>query len=104
MGGMSPARVWMITGTSSSEEDLRALFEHDELAAFGIRTLIVEPGALRPGLLRPGAAIESAELPAYADVAGPTRAYVRANDGAQPGHPELDARQAGGRDTAVAGA
>jgi NAD(P)-dependent dehydrogenase (short-subunit alcohol dehydrogenase family) len=60
---------------------------HDEVAAFGIRTLIVEPGAFRTGLFRPGVAYESAEMPEYADTVGPTRQYVRGNHGLQPGDP-----------------
>jgi NAD(P)-dependent dehydrogenase (short-subunit alcohol dehydrogenase family) len=59
----------------------------EEVEAFGIHTLIVEPGAFRTGLFRPGAAYESAEMPEYADVVGPTRAYVREGDGLQPGDP-----------------
>jgi NAD(P)-dependent dehydrogenase (short-subunit alcohol dehydrogenase family) len=59
----------------------------DEVAGFGIHTLIVEPGAFRTGLFRPGAAYESAPMPEYAETVGPTRAYVRDNDGAQPGDP-----------------
>ena len=59
----------------------------EEVEAFGIRTLIVEPGAFRTGLFRPGAAYESAAMPEYADVVGPTRAYVRDGDGLQPGDP-----------------
>jgi NAD(P)-dependent dehydrogenase (short-subunit alcohol dehydrogenase family) len=59
----------------------------DEVAGFGIRTLIVEPGAFRTGLFRPGAAYESEAMPEYADTVGPTRAYVRENDGLQPGDP-----------------
>jgi NAD(P)-dependent dehydrogenase (short-subunit alcohol dehydrogenase family) len=59
----------------------------DEVAGFGIRTLIVEPGAFRTGLFRPGAAYESAELPEYADLVGPTRDYVHHNHGLQPGDP-----------------
>lgn len=59
----------------------------EEVEAFGIRTLIVEPGAFRTGLFRPGAAYESAEMPEYADVVGPTRAYVHEGDGQQPGDP-----------------
>jgi NAD(P)-dependent dehydrogenase (short-subunit alcohol dehydrogenase family) len=60
---------------------------HDEVAGFGIRTLIVEPGAFRTGLFRPGAAYESAAMAEYADTVGPTRAYVRGNDDLQPGDP-----------------
>jgi NAD(P)-dependent dehydrogenase (short-subunit alcohol dehydrogenase family) len=59
----------------------------EEVEAFGIRTLIVEPGAFRTGLFRPGAAYESAEMPEYAETVGPTRAYVREGDGLQPGDP-----------------
>ena len=64
----------------------------DEVAGFGIRTLIVEPGAFRTGLFRPGAAYESEAMPEYADTVGPTRAYVRGNDGLQPGDPAKAAR------------
>jgi NAD(P)-dependent dehydrogenase (short-subunit alcohol dehydrogenase family) len=68
---------------------LEALTEtlRDEVAGFGIRTLIVEPGAFRTGLFRPGAAYESDAMPEYDDTVGPTRAYVRGNDGLQPGDP-----------------
>jgi NAD(P)-dependent dehydrogenase (short-subunit alcohol dehydrogenase family) len=59
----------------------------DEVAGFGIHTLIVEPGAFRTGLFRPGAAYESAEMPEYAETVGPTRAYVRDNHLAQTGDP-----------------
>jgi NAD(P)-dependent dehydrogenase (short-subunit alcohol dehydrogenase family) len=59
----------------------------DEVAGFGIVTLIVEPGAFRTGLFRPGAAYESEAMPEYADTVGPTRGYVRSNDGLQPGDP-----------------
>ena len=54
---------------------------------FGVRFLIVEPGAFRTGLFNPGAAYLSQELPEYADTVGPTRAYVTGGDGSQPGDP-----------------
>jgi NAD(P)-dependent dehydrogenase (short-subunit alcohol dehydrogenase family) len=60
---------------------------HDEVAPFGIRTLIVEPGAFRTGLFRPGAAYQSVGMPEYADTVGPTRQYVSGGDGLQPGDP-----------------
>jgi NAD(P)-dependent dehydrogenase (short-subunit alcohol dehydrogenase family) len=60
---------------------------HDEVAPFGIRTLLVEPGAFRTGLFRPGSAYESEEMPEYAEIVGPTRDYVRGNHLAQPGDP-----------------
>jgi NAD(P)-dependent dehydrogenase (short-subunit alcohol dehydrogenase family) len=59
----------------------------DEVAPFGIRTLIVEPGSFRTGLFRRGAAYESREMPEYDEIVGPTRDYVRTNDGEQPGDP-----------------
>ena len=59
----------------------------DEVAAFGVHTLIVEPGAFRTGLFRPDAAYLSDEMPEYADTVGPTRAYVRDGHLEQPGDP-----------------
>ena len=59
----------------------------DEVASFGIRALIVEPGAFRTGLFRPGAAYESAAMPEYAQTVGPTREYINGNNGLQPGDP-----------------
>jgi NAD(P)-dependent dehydrogenase (short-subunit alcohol dehydrogenase family) len=63
-------------------ETLRA-----EVEPFGIRVLIVEPGAFRTGLFRPDAAYLSGEMPEYADTVGPTRAYVRDGHLEQPGDP-----------------
>jgi NAD(P)-dependent dehydrogenase (short-subunit alcohol dehydrogenase family) len=60
---------------------------HDEVAPFGIRTLIVEPGAFRTGLFRPDAAYQSPPMPAYAQTVGPTRDYVSGGHGLQPGDP-----------------
>jgi NAD(P)-dependent dehydrogenase (short-subunit alcohol dehydrogenase family) len=59
----------------------------DEVAPFGIRTLIVEPGAFRTGLFRPDAAYQSAAMDEYAETVGPTREYVRGNHGLQAGDP-----------------
>jgi NAD(P)-dependent dehydrogenase (short-subunit alcohol dehydrogenase family) len=60
---------------------------HDEVASFGIRTLIVEPGAFRTGLFRPDAAYQSQPMAEYAPTVGPTRDYVSGGDGSQPGDP-----------------
>jgi NAD(P)-dependent dehydrogenase (short-subunit alcohol dehydrogenase family) len=57
----------------------------DEVAHFGIKVLIVEPGAFRTGLF--GNFSGSHEIAAYFDTVGATRAMVAANDGAQPGDP-----------------
>jgi NAD(P)-dependent dehydrogenase (short-subunit alcohol dehydrogenase family) len=54
---------------------------------FGVRFLIVEPGAFRTGLFNPGAAYLSAELPEYARTVGPTREYVTTGGGSQAGDP-----------------
>jgi NAD(P)-dependent dehydrogenase (short-subunit alcohol dehydrogenase family) len=59
----------------------------EEVAPFGIRTLIVEPGAFRTGLFRPGAAYMSQPMEEYANTVGPTRSYVRDNHGLQAGDP-----------------
>jgi NAD(P)-dependent dehydrogenase (short-subunit alcohol dehydrogenase family) len=60
---------------------------HDEVAPFGIRTLIVEPGAFRTGLFRPEAAYQSQPMAEYAQTVGPTRDYVSGGHGLQPGDP-----------------
>jgi NAD(P)-dependent dehydrogenase (short-subunit alcohol dehydrogenase family) len=54
---------------------------------FGVRFLIVEPGAFRTGLFSAGAAYLSAPLPEYAGTVGPTRDYVTGTGGTQPGDP-----------------
>ena len=59
----------------------------DEVASFGIRVLIVEPGAFRTSLFTPGAVHQSAPLEAYAGIVGPTRDYVRRTAANQPGDP-----------------
>jgi NAD(P)-dependent dehydrogenase (short-subunit alcohol dehydrogenase family) len=59
----------------------------DEVQAFGIHTLIVEPGAFRTGLFRADAAYMSDEMPEYEETVGPTREYVRAGHGLQAGDP-----------------
>lgn len=59
----------------------------DEVAPFGIKVLIVEPGAFRTGLF--GAAFYRSEaMDVYADTVGVTRANVEQGDGKQPGDPE----------------
>ena len=58
-----------------------------EVEPFGIRVLIVEPGAFRTGLFRPDAAYLSDEIPEYGNTVGPTRDYVRDGHLEQPGDP-----------------
>jgi len=57
-----------------------------ELAPLGIRVLIVEPGAFRTGF-GGGRMQRSKALEAYAETVGPTREFVDAMDGNQPGDP-----------------
>ena len=57
-----------------------------EVEPLGIRVMIVEPGAFRTSFSGAGL-VESAELDAYADTVGPTRAMIKGIDGTQPGDP-----------------
>ena len=57
-----------------------------EVAPFGVKVLLVEPGMFRTKLLGPGFR-PMPELPAYAESMGPTRAWVAQSAGTQPGDP-----------------
>jgi NAD(P)-dependent dehydrogenase (short-subunit alcohol dehydrogenase family) len=59
----------------------------EEVAPFGIRVLIVEPGQFRTAFA--GARMQrSAEIPAYAQTVGPTREFIDGmGGGTQPGDP-----------------
>lgn len=59
-----------------------------EVAGFGIRVLVVEPGAFRTGFNGPGALLISDPIAAYDDQVSPLRAALSDADGAQPGDPE----------------
>jgi NAD(P)-dependent dehydrogenase (short-subunit alcohol dehydrogenase family) len=54
---------------------------------FGVRFLIVEPGAFRTGLFDRDSAYQSEPMPEYEATVGPTRDYVRTGGGSQPGDP-----------------
>jgi NAD(P)-dependent dehydrogenase (short-subunit alcohol dehydrogenase family) len=58
-----------------------------EVAGFGIRVLIVEPGAFRTGFANPQALHQSAPIPAYEGVIGSLRTTLPESDGDQPGDP-----------------
>ena len=58
-----------------------------EVAPFGVRVLIVEPGTFRTGLHRAGSRRETTPLPVYEQVIGPTREQQAAFDGRQLGDP-----------------
>jgi NAD(P)-dependent dehydrogenase (short-subunit alcohol dehydrogenase family) len=58
----------------------------EEIAPFGIKVMIVEPGAFRTRFN--GSALQrSAAMPAYDATVGPIRAALDASDGTQPGDP-----------------
>lgn len=57
-----------------------------EMAPFGVKVLIVEPGAFRTELVG-GAMREMPEIAAYADVVGPTRAFAHGMHQTQAGDP-----------------
>ncbi len=62
-----------------------------EVAPFGVRVLIVEPGAFRTRLF--GSAFRSMPtLDAYQQTVGPTRAFAEQAEGKQPGDPAKAAR------------
>ncbi|MEV3973632.1 oxidoreductase [Streptomyces sp. NPDC050698] len=58
----------------------------DEVAEFGVKVLIVEPGAFRTGLFEAGRAGASADSGVYGKVSR-TRGAVEGGDGTQPGDP-----------------
>jgi NAD(P)-dependent dehydrogenase (short-subunit alcohol dehydrogenase family) len=64
----------------------------DEVAQFGVKVLIVEPGAFRTGLFGTGAARFSEPISAYDATVGSTREYVTTGGGSQPGDPAKAAK------------
>jgi NAD(P)-dependent dehydrogenase (short-subunit alcohol dehydrogenase family) len=58
-----------------------------EVGRFGIRVLVVEPGAFRTSFNGPGALQMSSAISAYDDLIGPVRSTMADDDGAQPGDP-----------------
>ena len=62
-----------------------------EVAPFGMRVLIVEPGAFRTRLFG-GSFRSMPALDAYKESVGPTRAFAEQSEGKQPGDPAKAAR------------
>jgi NAD(P)-dependent dehydrogenase (short-subunit alcohol dehydrogenase family) len=58
-----------------------------EVERFGIRVLIVEPGAFRTSFNGPGALLLSKRIPAYDEQIDPLRTGMAEDDGRQPGDP-----------------
>ncbi|MFF1300388.1 MULTISPECIES: oxidoreductase [unclassified Streptomyces] len=86
MGGqMSFAGFGAYSGTKFALEGMSEALA-DEVAEFGIKVLIVEPGAFRTSLFEADRAGVSADSGVYAKVSG-TRGFVAGGDGSQPGDP-----------------
>ncbi|MFF4819776.1 oxidoreductase [Kitasatospora sp. NPDC001309] len=58
-----------------------------EVAGFGIKVLVVEPGSFRTGFAGGGALAHSAPIEAYEPLVGPVRTGLPDSDGKQPGDP-----------------
>ncbi|MCX5211838.1 oxidoreductase [Kitasatospora sp. NBC_00240] len=58
-----------------------------EVAPFGVKVVIVEPGSFRTGFAGSGALLESAPVEAYRETVGPVREVLSQSDGKQPGDP-----------------
>ncbi|MBO0855854.1 MAG: SDR family NAD(P)-dependent oxidoreductase [Nocardia sp.] len=87
MGGqMSFAGFSAYSATKFALEGLSEALA-DEVAPFGVKVLVVEPGAFRTNLFGKNAAYLSEPNDAYADTVGPTRDMVRTGDGEQAGDP-----------------
>ncbi|MFC5668095.1 oxidoreductase [Kitasatospora misakiensis] len=59
-----------------------------EVSAFGVKVLIVEPGAFRTSFAEQGALAFATALPAYDGIVGPVREGLPDSDGKQLGDPE----------------
>jgi NAD(P)-dependent dehydrogenase (short-subunit alcohol dehydrogenase family) len=86
MGGqIAPAGFGAYCSAKAALEAMSVSLSH-EVSDFGIRVLIVEPGAFRTEF--GGARMNrSREIPAYATTVGLTRAALDEMDGTQPGDP-----------------
>ncbi|MFD7904506.1 oxidoreductase [Kitasatospora sp. NPDC059747] len=58
-----------------------------EVVGFGVKVLIVEPGAFRTGFAGGGALAHATPIAAYDPVVGPVRTGLPDSDGKQPGDP-----------------
>ncbi|AKN69255.1 MULTISPECIES: oxidoreductase [Streptomyces] len=86
MGGqMSVAGFGAYSGTKFALEGVSEALA-DEVAEFGIKVLIVEPGAFRTSLFGTGRAGASTDSGVYTKVSE-TRSFVSGGDGSQPGDP-----------------
>ncbi|GFE66767.1 oxidoreductase [Litoreibacter roseus] len=63
-----------------------------EIAPFGLKLMIVEPGAFRTNFAAPGTMVHLPETEAYQSIVGPTRRFAYSMHGAQNGDPAKAAR------------
>ncbi|MER7705091.1 oxidoreductase [Kitasatospora sp. NPDC097605] len=85
-GQLSFAGFGAYSGTKFALEGMSEALA-DEVREFGVKVLIVEPGAFRTSLFEAGRAGVSADSGVYSAVGG-TRAFVAGGDGAQAGDPD----------------
>lgn len=85
-GQMSSPGFGAYSGTKFALEGMSEALAA-EVRGFGIKVMIVEPGAFRTELFDRGRASASPDLGVYARTVGATRRMVAENDGAQPGDP-----------------
>lgn len=87
MGGrLSFPGVGAYSATKFALEGLTAAL-HDEVAPFGIKTLVVEPGAFRTGFNASGALLHAEPIDAYREAVEAVRRTLAEDDGKQPGDP-----------------
>ncbi len=95
---MSTMGSFLITPGFSSYTASKAALEGlsaslaEEVRPFGVRVLIVQPGSHRTEVFSANRASVAAALPDYANITGPTRAFLANADGSQPGDPAKAAR------------
>ena len=88
---MAGAGVFAYSAAKFSLEGLSEALA-GEIAPFGARVLIVEPGNFRTGLLCPSMGT-AAPMDAYANTVGVTRSYFASEDGCQSGDPRKRRRR-----------
>jgi NAD(P)-dependent dehydrogenase (short-subunit alcohol dehydrogenase family) len=90
LGVVAKAGYTFYSATKFAVEGMSEAFAQ-EMAPFGIKVTIVEPGSFRTEFRRAGA-YEAPMLPAYAETLGPFRRSLAETDGKQPGDPKRGAR------------
>ncbi|RKR87556.1 short-subunit dehydrogenase [Micromonospora pisi] len=85
-GRLSFAGVGAYSATKFALEGLSEALAA-EVAPFGIKVLIVEPGSFRTGFHARGTLRQSVPVPGYEQTVGPLRTALPDSDGRQPGDP-----------------